>query len=58
MMEHTLTLQTQAAFERILDALVGKTDDDLNSLVLHLTELNRKAREIQEVNACLLTGDC
>ena len=57
-MEHTLTLQTQAAFERILDALVGKTDDDLNSLVLHLTELNRKAREIQDISACLLTGDC
>lgn len=58
MMEPELTLQTSAAFERIADALVGKTDDDLNSLAVHLNELNKKAQEIQEISACLLTGDC
>lgn len=57
-MEHTLTLQTSAAFERIYDALMGKTNDNLNDLVFHLNELNRKAKEIQDISACLLTGDC
>jgi hypothetical protein len=57
-MENQLTLQTAAAFERILESLMGKTDDDLNSLALHLNELNRKAKEIQDVSACILTGDC
>lgn len=57
-MKNELTLQTSAAFERLYDALIGKTDDDLDSLALHLNELNRKAKEIQEISACLLTGDC
>lgn len=57
-MEHTLTLQTSAAFERIYDALMGKTEDNLKDLALHLNDLNRKAKEIQDISACLLTGDC
>ena len=57
-MEKQLTLQTAAAFERVYDALMGKTDDDLSILALHLEELNRKAKEIQDVSACLLSGDC
>jgi hypothetical protein len=57
-MEKQLTLQTAAAFERIYEALVGKTEDDLSSLSLHLKELTRKAKEVQEVSACLLSGDC
>lgn len=57
-MENSLTLQTLAAFERLDDALLGKTDDDLRSLAIHLNELQRKVKKIQEVNACLLTGDC
>lgn len=57
-METHLTLQTAAAFERIQDALIGKTDDDLNSLAIHLNELNKKAKEIQEISACILNGDC
>ncbi len=57
-MKSQLTLQTAASFERIYDALMGETDDDLSSLALHLSELLRKAKEIQEVNACILTGDC
>ena len=48
-MNNSLSLQTVAAFERIYDALMGKTDDDLNQLALHLKELTRKAEEIKEV---------
>ena len=57
-MERQLTLQTAAAFERVYDALIGKTEDDLNALSLHLKELSRKAKEIQDVSACLESGDC
>lgn len=57
-MEKQLTLQTAAAFERVYEALVGKTEDDLNALSLHLKELTRKAKEIQDVSACLESGDC
>jgi hypothetical protein len=57
-MPQNLSLQTAAAFERVYDALMGKTDDDLSILALHLEELNRKAKEIQDVSACLESGDC
>jgi hypothetical protein len=57
-MPQNLSLQTAAAFERVYDALMGKTDDDLSILALHLEELNRKAKEIQDVSACLVSGDC
>jgi hypothetical protein len=57
-MPQNLSLQTAAAFERIYEALLGKTEDDLSALSLHLEELNRKAKEIQEVSACLISGDC
>jgi hypothetical protein len=57
-MEKQLTLQTAAAFERVYDALMGRTEDDLGALALHLEELSRKAKEVQEVSACLLSGDC
>jgi hypothetical protein len=57
-MSHNLSLQTAAAFERIYDSLMGKTDDDLSILSLHLEELTRKAKEIQDVSSCLITGDC
>jgi hypothetical protein len=57
-MPRNLSLQTAAAFERIYESLMGKTDDDLSILALHLEELNRKAKEIQDVSACLLSGDC
>lgn len=57
-MDDNLTLQTASAFERIYEALMGKTDDDLNILSLHLEELLRKSKEIKEVSACLISGDC
>jgi hypothetical protein len=56
--DDNLTLQTASAFERIYEALMGKTDDDLNILSLHLEELLRKSKEIKEVSACLISGDC
>jgi hypothetical protein len=52
-MPNNLTLQTAAAFERIYDSLMGKTEDDLESLQLHLKELLRKANEIHDVSAAL-----
>jgi hypothetical protein len=56
-MERDLTLQTAAAFERIYDALLGKTTDNLSLLILHLGELERKAKEIQEISAHQFNGD-
>jgi hypothetical protein len=50
-MSDKLTLQTAAAFERIYDSLMGKTDDNLSSLLLHLKELSRKAEEIHNLTA-------
>ena len=57
-MPKNLTLQTAAAFERVYEALMGKTEDDLGVLSLHLEELLRKAKEVQDVSACLISGDC
>jgi hypothetical protein len=57
-MEKTLTLQTAAAFERVYDALMGRTEDDLSALALHLEELSRKVKEVQDMSACLSSGDC
>lgn len=57
-MEQKLTLQTAAAFERIYDALKGKTDDDFHHLHTHLRELLEKSEEIQRISACMITGDC
>lgn len=57
-MENAITLQTAAAFERIQEALLGKTEDDLKYLSMHLEELLLKAKEVQEVSACLISGDC
>jgi hypothetical protein len=56
-MEKDLTLQTAAAFERIYDALMGRTDDKLSLLILHLEELERKSKKIQEVVAHQINGD-
>jgi hypothetical protein len=56
-MEKDLTLQTAAAFERIYEALMGETEDKLSLLILHLKELERKSKEIQEVVAHQINGD-
>jgi hypothetical protein len=53
-----ITLQTLAALERIQDALIGNTDDNLDTLKASLESLLNKARDIQDVSACLQSGDC
>jgi len=45
-MIHTHSLQTSAAFERINDALLGKTNDNLSNLIEDLEFLLYKAKEI------------
>jgi hypothetical protein len=56
-MKENLTLQTAAAFERIYESLMGKTEDDLKLLLLHLEELERKCKEILEESAHQFNGD-
>jgi hypothetical protein len=55
-MIHKHSLQTAAAFDRIDDALLGKTDDDLNELIEDLEYLLYKAKQIQDVAASLNDG--
>lgn len=45
-MIHEHTLQTASAFDRIEDALIGKTDDSLSELIEDLELLLLKAKEI------------
>lgn len=45
-MIHQHTLQTAAAFERVNDALLGKTDDNLTELIEDIEYLLYKAKEI------------
>lgn len=56
-MSEYLTLQTAAAFERIQQALLGKTDDDLKVLMLNLEQLSNKATEIYNLSASNQVGD-
>jgi hypothetical protein len=55
-MIHKHSLQTAAAFDRIDDALRGKTDDDLNELIEDLDYLLYKAKEIQDISASFQDG--
>lgn len=55
-MIHQHTLQTAAAFDRIDDALRGKTDDSLSELIEDLEFLLYKAKEIQDVSASMNDG--
>lgn len=57
-MSENLSVQTAAAFERITEALIGKTDDDLGVLIQCLDKLSKKAKEIKDISACMITGDC
>lgn len=53
LMQKNLSIQTVAAFERIYEAIVGKTSevDDLSLIILHLRELLQKANEVDELRA-------
>jgi len=55
-MIHQHTLQTAAAFDRLDDALLGKTDDTLSELMEELEYLLYKAKEIQNVAASMNDG--
>ena len=55
-MIHQHTLQTAAAFDRLDDALLGKTDDTLSELMEDLKYLLYKAKEIQGVSASINDG--
>jgi hypothetical protein len=55
-MIHKHSLQTAAAFDRIDDALLGKTDDDLNELIEDLEYLLYMAKKIQGVSASMNDG--
>lgn len=55
-MIHQHTLQTAAAFDRIDDALLGKTDDSLNELIEELQYLLYKAKEIENTSATMNHG--
>jgi hypothetical protein len=50
------TLQTAAAFDRIDDALLGKTQDSLSVLIEELEYLLYKAREIHDTAASMNDG--
>lgn len=56
-MQKNLTLQTAAAFERIQQALLGQTDDDLKLLMLHLDQLLQKATDIHNISASTQIGE-
>lgn len=43
-----ITTQTKAAFERIDEALIGKTEDRLDLLIANLDRLLDKAKEIKK----------
>jgi hypothetical protein len=55
-MIHQHSLQTAAAFERLDDALRGKTEDGLNELIEDLEYLLYKAKEIQGISASFSDG--
>jgi hypothetical protein len=44
-----LTIQTAAAFERIDDALMGKTQDDYDFVVGKIKSLTEKVKRIESV---------
>lgn len=53
-MESKLTLQTQSAFQRIHEAILGKTDDDLKEIIeelkKHLTHCYEVDNMLEEIN--------
>ena len=55
-MIHEHTLQTSAAFDRLQDSLLGKTDDVLCELIEDLEYLLYKAKEIRNTVASFNGG--
>lgn len=52
-----ITIQTKAAFERIEEALVGKTDDNLDLLIANLDRLLDRAKNIKFASVQNDVGD-
>jgi len=50
-MSEQLTIQTVAAFQRIQEALLGKTDDSFEELISNLNYLLEKAKDIKNITA-------
>lgn len=48
-MSEQLTIQTIAAFERIQEALLGKTEDSFDELIINLNYLLEKANDIKNI---------
>jgi hypothetical protein len=55
-MIHQHTLQTAASFDRIDDALRGKTDDDLSELIEDIEFILYKAKEIYNAQVSMSGG--
>ena len=55
-MIHNYSLQTAAAFDRISDALRGKTDDNLSNLIEDLEFLLYRAKEIHDISTSISDG--
>lgn len=55
-MIHQHTLQTASAFDRLEDALLGKTDDDLTELIEDLEHLLYRAKDIYNTAASFVDG--
>jgi hypothetical protein len=55
-MIHEHSLQTAAAFDRIDDALLGKTNDDLSEIMEDLEFLLYRAKEIYNTQASFVDG--
>lgn len=51
------TLQTSSAFERINDALLGNTEDDLDEIIKDLEEMLQKAKRIKNICSSSDFGD-
>jgi hypothetical protein len=52
-----ITTQTKGAFERIEEALLGMTDDNLDLLIVNLEELLDKAKQIKQITLENEIGD-
>lgn len=52
-----ITTQSKAAFERIEEALLGKTEDSLDLLIANLDRLLDKANQIKKMSTENEVGD-
>jgi hypothetical protein len=53
-----LELKTAASLEILRESIFESGGDDLSVLIYHLDILLEKAKEVQEISACMITGNC